>query len=375
MAFSLVEFQLVRCSLANRAKRTSMSKGIGERKADHIALAATGDVGFRETTTLFECVKLVHEALPDLHADHVDTSLTLLGKPLRAPLVIAAMTGGVEKAGPINRELAALAEARGYGFGLGSQRAMHVDGAKTATYGVRDVAPSALLLGNLGLVQARAMSTAAIRELARAVGADALCIHLNPAMEIVQPGGDRDFTNGAAAIERLVRELDLPVVVKETGCGISAETARRLAKVGVRHIDVSGAGGTSWVAVEMHRAEGEARALGEAFREWGIPTAASVAQLAPIGFDSLIATGGVASGLDVAKAIALGATAAGIARPVLQALLRGGRKEAEGFLDLIEAELRAAMLLVGARDLAGLRRAPRLVFGELRAWMEGPVRS
>src|SRR5262249_27371473 len=150
-----------------------------------------------------------------------------LGKPLRAPLVIAAMTGGVEKAGPINRELAALADARGYGFGLGSQRAMHIDETRAVTYGVREVAPSALVLGNLGLVQARSMTSAAIHDLARAVGADALCIHLNPAMEIVQPGGDRDFRHGAATIERLVTELDLPVIVKETGCGISARTGRQ----------------------------------------------------------------------------------------------------------------------------------------------------
>lgn len=344
--------------------------GIDERKADHIALAATGDVGFRQTTTLLECVRLVHEALPDLHADRIDTSLSLFGKRLRAPIVIAAMTGGTARAEAINRELAAIAEERGYGLGLGSQRAMHVNPSTAATYRVRDVAKSALVLGNIGIVQAREMSSDEVHRLALAVEADAICVHLNPAMEIIQPEGDRDFEGGEATLARLVRELPLPIIVKETGCGISSRTARRLHAVGVRHVDVSGAGGTSWVAVETARAAGGTRALGEALREWGIPTAASVVQVASSGMDTVIATGGIASGLDVAKSIALGATAAGIARPVLQALLEGGRARALAFLDGVEAELRAAMLLVGAGDLKALREAPKVVVGELAAFIE-----
>ncbi len=343
---------------------------IGDRKADHIDLAATGDVAFERTTTLFECVRLVHQALPELSTRDIDTSVSLFGKRLRAPLVIASMTGGAPRAQAINRELAALAEARGYGFGLGSQRAMHVDASSASTYRVRDVAPTALVLGNLGLVQAKQMSNEEIRALVADVGADALCVHLNPAMEIVQPGGDRDFTGGVATLRRLTSELGVPVIAKETGCGLSLRGARQLGDAGVRHVDVSGAGGTSWVAVEMHRASGEERALGEAFREWGIPTAASVAWMARAGFETVIATGGVATGLDVAKAIALGASAAGIARPILQALTSGGRAAAEHLLDGVEAELRAAMLLVGASSLASLRSAPRIVVGELSLWLE-----
>ena len=343
---------------------------IGDRKADHIDLAANGDVAFERTTTLFECVRLVHQALPELSTRDIDTSVSLFGKSLRAPLVIASMTGGATRSQTINRELAALAEARGYAFGLGSQRAMHVDAATASTYRVRDVAPTALVLGNLGLVQAKQMTAADVRALVAAVGADALCIHLNPAMEIVQPGGDRDFTGGVATLRRLTSELGVPVIAKETGCGLSLRAARQLGDAGVRHVDVSGAGGTSWVAVEMHRASGEERALGEAFREWGIPTAASVAWMARAGFDTVIATGGVATGLDVAKAIALGASAAGIARPILQALTSGGRAAAEQFLDGVEAELRAAMLLVGASTLEELRSAPRIVVGELSLWLD-----
>ena len=344
---------------------------IATRKQNHLDLATSGDVGFHHTTTLFECVRLVHDALPELDTASVDLSCTLLGKRLRAPLLIAAMTGGTERARRINRELAAIAEERGYAFGLGSQRAMHRDPRALSTYAVRVVAPNALLLGNLGIVQATAMTTNEIRELVTLVGADALCIHLNPAMELVQAEGDRDFRGGLSTLERLATELGLPVVVKETGCGISPGVAERLRNVGIRHVDVSGAGGTSWVAVETERAEASAqRNLGTTFREWGVPTAASVSLCARFGFETLFATGGIRSGLDIAKAIALGATAAGIARSSLQALETGGREAALTFFDGVEAELRTAMLLVGAPSLVALRAAPRIVVGELADWLE-----
>jgi isopentenyl-diphosphate delta-isomerase len=346
---------------------------IGGRKADHLTLCAEEDVGFRQRTTLLECVRLVHDALPDLATTAIDTSVTLFDRKLRAPLVIASMTGGTEESGRINRELASIAEERGYGFGLGSQRAMHLRAGTSGTYRVRQLAPSTLLLGNVGVVQARGMTTSEVRVLVDEVGADALCVHLNPAMELVQPGGDRDFSDGLEAIARLVRDLGVPVIVKETGCGISPGVGRRLREVGVKHVDVSGAGGTSWVGVETRRAaavgDAGARALGEALWDWGVPTAASVALLAPLGFDTLVATGGIGSGLDVARAIALGASAAGIARPVLRALSAGGRAGALAYLDGVENELRAAMLLTGSADVAALRRAPRVVVGELTAWL------
>jgi isopentenyl-diphosphate delta-isomerase len=225
------------------------------------------------------------------------------------------------------------------------------------------------VLGNIGLVQARAMSTEAAQALVLAVGADALCVHLNPAMEIVQPGGDRDFTRGTETLARLVRGLSVPLVVKETGCGLSRGVGKRLRGVGVEHIDVSGAGGTSWVAVEAERAEGAGRAVGETYREWGIPTAVSIAWMSPLGFRTIIATGGISTGLDVARAVALGADAAGLARPVLRALLSGGRVEAEALLDRVEAELRTAMLLTGAPTIAALKSVPRVLVGELNAWL------
>lgn len=345
--------------------------GISERKADHIELCAKGDVGFHRKTTMLELVDLVHDALPELALDEIDTSVTIMGKKLRAPIFISAMTGGTAKARDINRELAGIAEERGYGFGLGSQRAM-LRGDRDDTYQVRDVAPNALILGNIGAVQARELSTDAVQDLIGRVGADALCVHMNPAQEIVQPGGDRYFAGALGAMERLAEELSVPVVAKETGCGIGPKTAKRISRAGVKHIDVSGAGGTSWVAVETERAAAGARSLGLALREWGVPTAASVmiAKKTRPRFETIIATGGIQSGVDAAKAIVLGAHAAGLARPVLQALVNGGRDGALRFLAQVEAEIRAVMLLVGAGSVRALRKAPYVMTGELPRWAE-----
>jgi len=343
---------------------------ISSRKDDHIDLCVSGDVGFHAKSTLFDAVEFVHDALPELSVDDLDTSVELFGKRLRAPIIIASMTGGTERARNINRELAQLAEERGYGIGLGSQRAI-LKGQPVDTYAVRDVAPSVLLLGNIGGVQARSLSTEEVEALVSAVGADALCVHLNPAQEIVQPEGDRDFVGVVETLARLARDLSVPVIAKETGCGLGAQAVKKLAKAGVRHVDVSGAGGTSWVAVEAARATGHGRSLGDALREWGVPTAASVlmAKEARPRFKTIVATGGVSSGLDAAKALALGASAAGMARPVLQALVNGGREGAARFLDQVEAELKAVMLLAGARDVRDLQRVP-LVFGPaLERWV------
>lgn len=344
---------------------------ISQRKQDHIDLCATGDVGFRAKTTLFEEVELVHDAVPELTVDEVDTSIEMFGKKLAAPIVIAAMTGGTEKARSINRELARIADEEGYGFGLGSQRAMLDTAAgRDPTYEVRSIAPKALVLGNIGGVQARLSGKAALEDLVGRVGADALCVHLNPAMEIVQPGGDRDFTGIVETLGELADSLSVPVVAKETGCGIGPAAARKIAAAGVRHLDVSGAGGTSWVAVEMLRAEGEAKHLGVLLRDWGVPTAASVvvaSQVKPR-FRTIIATGGVSSGVDIAKAVALGATAGGIARPVLQALTEGGPDGAKAFLTRVRREIASVMLLVGAKTVADLRHADVILGERLEQW-------
>lgn len=341
---------------------------IGQRKVDHLELCASDQVAFRGRTTLLECVQLVHQSLPELACAEIDTSVDLLGKRLRAPLLIAAMTGGSERSATVNHELSAIAQARGYGFGLGSQRAMQRSPETAWTYEVRKHAPTTLVLGNVGVVQARQCSSEALAKLVSDIGADALCVHMNPAMELIQEEGDRDFRGCLETYARLVRELPTPVVAKETGNGISRQTAQQLRQVGVEVVDVSGAGGTSWVGVEALRAQAQGRAVGELLWDWGVPTAASVAYAAQAGLVT-IATGGIRSGLDVARALALGASAAGIARPMLQALNDGGRAGAEAYLDRVERELRAVMLLCGARSVAELRRVARVVTGELKDWL------
>jgi isopentenyl-diphosphate delta-isomerase len=346
-----------------------MTTSIQRRKDDHLDLCATDDVAFRQATTLFECVQLVHQSLPDLHVDQIDTSVSLLGKKLRLPLLIAGMTGGTERAAEVNRDLASLAEAYGLGFGLGSQRAMHRQPETAWTYQVREWAPTTLVLGNMGVVQARELTTKEVAAVVAAIGADALCVHLNPAQEIVQPGGDRDFRSGTETYARLTAELPVPVIGKETGCGLSYQTALKLRGAGVKTVDTSGAGGTSWVGVETLRASGDQAQLGNLLWDWGVPTAASVHACVRAGLTT-IATGGMQNGLDAVRALALGATAVGIARPMLQAHVRGGRAEAERFIQQIEREIRSVMLLCGAANVAALRSAPRLVFGPLKEWMQ-----
>jgi isopentenyl-diphosphate delta-isomerase len=340
---------------------------ISQRKKDHLALCAGDNVGFREKTSLFEQVELVHCALPEMHADAVDSRVELLGKTLTAPVVISAMTGGTDEAAKINMDLAQVADELGLAIGLGSQRAMFERPDTAWTFKVRERAPNVLLFGNLGLVQARKMTTAEIRTLCEDVGADALCIHLNPAMEIVQPGGDRDFSGGLELLRRLVDDLGIPVIAKETGCGLSRGVAQMIRSTGIRHVDVSGSGGTSWVAVEAHRAEEDQRALAEELWDWGIPTAASVLQLRGLGLD-IIATGGLRTGSHVAKAVALGAKAGGLAAPVLKAHRAEGIDGARKFLRGVITTVRSLMLLTGSRTIDELQRAQMIIGPDLARW-------
>jgi isopentenyl-diphosphate delta-isomerase len=338
---------------------------IGSRKSEHLDLCIEDDVAFQDKTNLFEDVQLVHDALPELSLDEIDLRTELVGKTLKAPLVIAAMTGGVERANAINRDLASVAEELGIGFALGSQRPLLSHGIEDG-YRVRDVAPNALVLGNIGLVQARDTSTAALAKLVEKVGADALCLHLNPAMEVVQPGGDRDFRGGLDTIARVVRELPVPVIVKETGCGLSRRVGERIRDCGVQWVDTSGAGGTSWVGVETKRAKAT-KALGERFWDWGIPTAASVLQLRGLGL-GIVATGGMTDGLMIARALALGARAGGIARPFLQAHAQGGRDAARTLAANVIEEIRLACLLTGSRTPADLAKTPVVLGPRLQRW-------
>lgn len=344
---------------------------ISRRKADHIEIAARGEGDFASKGTLLDEVHLIHQALPELAVDEIDLGTELFGRRLAAPIVITGMTGGTPEAAAINRDLARAAARAGVAFGVGSQRAMAVDASLAATFQVRDVAPEVTLIGNLGAVQARDMGPERVAELAEAIGADAMAIHLNPGQELIQAGGDRDFRGLAETIGEVVRALPIPVVAKETGCGISARVARQLAAAGVAAIDVSGAGGTSWVAVETRRAGAgsDAEALGALLWDWGIPTAVSVACAAAAG-PPVIASGGLRSGYDAARAIALGARCAGFAAPALRAQRDGGEDAVVAFLERAVAAIRGVCLLTGCSRVGELASAPRHLGPHLVGWLD-----
>lgn len=346
---------------------------ISRRKAEHLDLCATDEVTFRQKPTLLDAVELLHDALPELSIDEIDTSARVCGKVLRAPLIIAAMTGGVDQAEAVNRDLAVAAQEHGIGLGFGSMRPLFERG-QVPGYRVRDVAPDILLLGNIGVVQAKALPTGHIQDVLGQTGCDALCVHLNAAMEVIQSDGDRNFRGAIDTIIRLREELDIPVIVKETGCGLSRAVALRLVSAGIRWVDTSGAGGTSWVGVETLRARSRSRELGERFWDWGIPTAASVVQLSGLGL-GIIATGGVRHGLDVVRALALGATAGGIARPFLQAWNQGGVAAVSDTAAAIAEEIRLAMLLTGAQRIDALRSKRIVLDPALLRWIpaESPL--
>jgi isopentenyl-diphosphate delta-isomerase len=347
---------------------------LAERKQSHLDICANEQVEYGGRTTLFEEVELLHNALPELALDEIDVGVEFLGKRLRAPLLITGMTGGTDDAFAVNRDLALVAEHCGIAFGLGSQRVMQDEPGSASTFAVRQFAPSLVLLANLGLNQAARQSSERVRALVDSVGADGLCLHLNPAQELIQAEGDRDFRGGYAALKRLCSELRVPIIAKETGCGISRAVGTALRETGVRYVDVSGAGGTSWVRVEMLRGDERSRALGEVFADWGIPTAASLAMLDGLGLQ-VIASGGLRGGLEMAKAIALGARLCGVALPIYRAYRSGGIAAATALIERFVAELKTAMLLTGSRSLTDLARQPLIIGERLKTWVRADYRA
>ncbi|MEE2756558.1 MAG: type 2 isopentenyl-diphosphate Delta-isomerase [Myxococcota bacterium] len=345
--------------------------GRHQRKLDHIDHCADDRAVFKSHEGLFEDVTLIHNALPELAMHEIDLTTPLINSTLSAPLMVTGMTGGPDKAGEINRGIAQVCDRLGLAFGVGSQRLLTDTPDAVRTYSVRDIAPSLVLFGNLGVNQARDLGPIKVAELMKSIGADYMAIHLNAAMELCQPGADADsdFRGGFDTIGRVVDALDGRVLVKECGCGIGPNQFRRLVELGVPAIDVSGSGGTSWVKVEALRATGQLAQLGETFAEWGIPTLAATGLASRIGGAQIISSGGVDSGLKAAKALALGATVAGSARPVLQAFLRGGEEDATAFLETVIAGLRTAMALTGCRRPAELAQRPKLLGGRLQQWL------
>jgi isopentenyl-diphosphate delta-isomerase len=335
------------------------------RKADHIRINLEENVQFPRLTTGLERYRFMHEALPEIDLDAIDLDVTLLGKRLRAPLLISSMTGGTERAAEINRNLARAAQAAGIAMGLGSQRAAVEDAVLAPSYQVRDVAPDILLFANLGAVQLNYTYTVdQCRRAVEMIAADALILHLNALQEAVQPEGDGHWAGLLRKIEQVCHALDadgIPVVGKEVGWGLSARTARRLADAGVAVLDVAGAGGTSWSEVEAHRAPTDLhRRVATAFADWGIPTAESL-RLARAAAPEipLIASGGLRDGIDAAKCIALGATACGVAGPMLKAAAVSAEAVGETITEFTRV-LRIAMFCAGAGSLAALQATPLL---------------
>lgn len=327
-----------------------------DRKLEHIKLAL--EERMQLEARFFDEHVFEHEALPEIDMAEIDLGVDFLGKRLRAPLLVSCMTGGTESAARINRHLAEAAERAGIALGVGSQRKALEDPATAASFEVRRFAPTVALLANLGAVQLN--YGFALEECRRAVamiGADALALHLNPLQEAIQPEGQVDFRGLLAKIGEVARALEVPVVVKEIGCGISGRTARALAEVGVRILDTAGLGGTSWARIEAARAED--LELGEVFADWGVPTPESIRQLASIDGLTVIGSGGVRTGIDVAKAIALGADVVGLAQPFLAAAMESADKVYARIQRTLQ-ELRITMFCCGARTLEDLRKVPLL---------------
>ncbi len=332
---------------------------ISLRKLDHLVLTAYYPVEHEEST-LLEDVHLVPRAAPEADYNEVDPSIYLLGKRLRAPLIVSGMTGGHPVAAEINAAIAEAVEELGIGMGVGSQRAALRDPSVIPTYRVvRERAPTALIIGNIGAAQLLELSIDDVERLVEMIEADALAVHLNVPQELFQPEGDRRFRGVLDAIERLVDKLSVPVIVKETGHSIDPRTVAELVSRGVEYIDVSGAGGTSWVRVEELRARARGEKLLEegarVFRNWGLPTALAIMLArwaAPTA--CLLAGGGIRTSLDILRAIVLGADAATIALPVLRAYRDAGAKGVRTLLAGLIEGLKRGMLMVGAKSLRDL---------------------
>lgn len=343
------------------------SRTTPSRKKQHVNITLTKDVRFRTKTTGLEHLEFVHNALPEVHFSEIDTTTSFLGRQLNLPLMVSCMTGGYADALTINRELAEVAQEIGIAMGVGSQRQALEDKTYHRTFSVvREAAPNIPIVGNIGASEvARMESVDSIQRLVDLIKADAFAVHLNPLQEFLQPEGNTDFRGVLTGIGRLVNGLSVPVIVKEIGAGISVEVARRLLELGVTHIDIAGAGGTSWAGVETLRRKD--REFATQFWDWGIPTARAIRDVVQLKGNNvqftLIASGGIISGIDAAKCIALGADLVASARPLLLAWKKDGRKGVHTLLNRWRQELKGVMFLTGSSSITALQRAPLVSYG------------
>jgi len=336
---------------------------IQDRKSDHIRICLTEHVEFKTKTTGFEEYDFIHQALPEINKSDIDISLKLFGKTLKAPIIIESMTGGTELGFQINRNLAQTAQKLQIGMMVGSQRISLEEPSLAYTFQVRKIMPDALLIANFGAVQLNnGFDCESCIEAISMIGADVLALHLNPLQEAIQAEGNTNFSGLLKKIEILKKKLTIPLIVKEVGCGISKEVAVKLKEVGVDCIDIGGSGGTSWARIEAAQAKDEyIKITGEAFSEWGIPTAESIVLVGSATPDiPIIASGGIRTGIDVAKAIALGAKCVGVALPLLSPALESSLSIEEELNIIIEV-LKIVMFCIGAVNLGDLKDTKYLV--------------
>lgn len=327
------------------------------RKEEHLSISLNNNIDYIEKSTGFEKYYFIHNALPEISLEEIDTSIVVLGKRLALPLMISPMVGGIDEAAKINRDLAAVAQECGIGMGTGSQRMAIEDRELAKTFNVRDSAPDILLFANLGAVQLNyGYGIKHCRKAVDMIDADALFLHLNPLQEALQAEGNYNFRDLLSKISSVCADLKKPVLVREVGFGISAEAALKLKLAGVYGIDTGGSGGTSWIEIEKTRLSlSTLKKAAQFFGDWGIPTADSVRMVRESCPDIfLVASGGIRTGIDVAKAIALGADIAGIALPVLRQV-KISVKEAVSYIREIEAGLKIAMFCIGAQNIKQLK--------------------
>jgi len=351
-----------------------LAKETRKRKADHIKISLNQNVQARKATTGFEDVYFVHKALPEIDKQKIDLSTNVFNHRFAAPLIAGAVTGGTLEATKINATIAQVVEELGLGMGVGSQRAAIEDKKLEKTFAIaRKKAPTAFLIANIGGVQLlHGYSLKEAKKAIEMIEADAIAIHLNPLQEAVQPEGQTNFNGVLDRIGEIAKELDTPVIAKETGAGIAREEAKELEAAGVKGIDVGGAGGTSFAAVEYYRAKEHRnsfqRRLGDVFWDWGIPTAISIVEVSQTVSIPTIASGGLREGVDMAKALALGSSLTSLSQPVLQAAVKGV-KETKHVLSLLIEELRNSMFLIGANSVLGLRETPLVITGKTAEWL------
>jgi isopentenyl-diphosphate delta-isomerase len=352
-----------------------MAHETGKRKEDHIRICLEQKAQAKNATSGFEDIQLVHRALPEVNKEKINLSTTFLGKKFNAPIIVGAMTGGTEQATQINASIAQAVEKLGLGMGVGSQRAAIEDQKLEETFAIaRKMAPNAFLIANIGGVQlVHGYGLKEVKKVVEMIDADAVAVHLNALQEAVQPEGQTNFKGVLAKIGEIAGALDTPVIVKETGAGISAQDAKALEDAGVKAIDVGGVGGTSFAAVEYYRSSKKEDTIqnfvGEAFWDWGIPTAVSLIETVQTVKLPVIASGGLRSGTDVAKALALNACLASISQPILQTAVKSA-KETEDKLSCLIEELRNVLFLVGAEKLGDLAKIPVVITGKTGEWLQ-----